>query len=186
VRIYGNVDGTALTYDPEMPSGCPATLDAGQVVECGMVTADFEVKGNHEFAVGSFMLGGVLLDPNASPDEQDGDPSQSLSVAVEQYRTKYIFLAPSDYDVSYVDVVGTSGVTVTLDSVVLTTPFTPIGSSGYGISRVHLGAGRDGAHVMTSTMPVGAQVMGYGAYTSYQYPGGLNLTLIAPPPVAPQ
>jgi hypothetical protein len=39
---------------------------------------------------------------------------------------------------------------------------------------------------MTSTMPVGAQVMGYGAYTSYQYPGGLNLTLIAPPPVAPQ
>jgi hypothetical protein len=29
---------------------------------------------------------------------------------------------------------------------------------------------------------VGIQVVGYGSYTSYQYPGGLNLTLIAPPP----
>ena len=26
---------------------------------------------------------------------------------------------------------------------------------------------------------------GYGLYTSYQYPGGLNLNLIAPPPPPP-
>jgi hypothetical protein len=30
--------------------------------------------------------------------------------------------------------------------------------------------------------PVGLQVLGYGKYTSYQYPGGLNLGKIAPPP----
>jgi hypothetical protein len=29
---------------------------------------------------------------------------------------------------------------------------------------------------------VGIQVLGYGLYTSYQYPGGLNLEIIAPPP----
>jgi hypothetical protein len=185
VRIYGNVDGTTLTYDPVAPDGCPATIDAGEVVECGMVTSDFEVKGSHEFAVGSFMLGGTVLDPNPNTYDQEGDPSQSVSVAVEQYRRKYIFLAPSDYDVSFVDIVGPMGVTVTLDSVVVETPFTAIGTTGYGVSRVELGPGQLGAHVLTATKPVGIQVMGYGAYTSYQYPGGLNLALIAPPPIAP-
>src|SRR5260370_15921829 len=33
-----------------------------------------------------------------------GDPSQSLMTAVEQYRVKYVFLAPDDYDVSFADV----------------------------------------------------------------------------------
>jgi len=28
-------------------------------------------------------------------------------------------------------------------------------------------------------------VIGYGAYTSYQYPAGLDLTPIAPPPPPP-
>jgi hypothetical protein len=36
--------------------------------------------------------------------------------------------------------------------------------------------------VLTSGKPVGLQVMGYGAYTSYMYPGGLDLSQIAPPP----
>jgi hypothetical protein len=29
---------------------------------------------------------------------------------------------------------------------------------------------------------VGVQVMGYGEYTSYQYPAGLGLAQISPPP----
>ena len=56
-------------------------------------------------------------------------------------------------------------------------------SSGYGVARVKLGAGQSGAHVLESDQPVGLQVIGYGAYTSYQYPGGLNLGHIAPPPL---
>jgi hypothetical protein len=63
----------------------------------------------------------------------------------------------------------------------VTTSPTPI-SSGYGINRVSLGPGNNGAHVLTSTLPVGLQVIGYGAYTSYQYPAGLDLVPIAPPP----
>jgi hypothetical protein len=37
--------------------------------------------------------------------------------------------------------------------------------------------------VLTASAPSGIQVLGYGAYTSYQYPGGLNLGRIAPVPV---
>jgi len=32
-----------------------------------------------------------------------------------------------------------------------------------------------GNHSMSGTMPFGIQVYGYGQYTSYWYPGGLNL-----------
>jgi len=181
VRFFGNVDGTTLTYVPSKPAGCPASLNAGQVADCGQVAADFEVKGNHEFGVFSGMLGGQLLDPS-NPTTADGDPSMSFAVAVEQYRTAYIFLAPNDYDISYVDIVGPTGVSVSIDNQSVG-GFTAIGSSGYGVARYKLGAGNAGAHTLSSTAPVGIQVMGYGQYTSYQYPGGSDLTAIAPPPV---
>jgi len=127
--------------------------------------------------VGSFMLGGTLVDPTGG----EGDPSQSFAVAVEQYRTAYIFLAPSDYDVSYVDIVGPPGVTATVDGTNVG-GFTPI-NGNFSLARFKLGPGNNGAHTLQSSAPVGIQVMGYGQYTSYQYPGGSNLSAIAPPPV---
>jgi len=60
--------------------------------------------------------------------------------------------------------------------------FTPVGTA-FGVARFQLGAGNAGAHSLQSDLPVGIQVMGYGQYTSYQYPGGADLTAIAPPPV---
>ena len=90
----------------------------------------------------------------------------------------------TDYTESYVDVTMPMSAQVTLDGVGLPTAPTAI-SSGYGIARVPLGAGVGGAHLLTSTAPVGIQVIGYGNYTSYMYPGGLNLNAIAPPPPPP-
>jgi len=185
VRIYGNVDGTTLTYPSGAPPGGPTTLHAGEVVDLGSVTKDFEIQGDQAFAVASFSLGASLVDPGQLPPNQKGDPDQSLATAVEQYRTKYIFLAPADYDVSFVDVIQPLDATVTIDGAAAIASATPIGS-GFGIARVQLGPGNDGAHVLTASKPVGIQVMGYGAYTSYQYPGGLNLTAIAPPPDIPK
>jgi len=182
VRLYGNADATHLTYAPTQPAGCPSSLNAGDTAECtGIVSTDFEVTGDHEFAVGTFMLASALVDPNAPYLKTKGDPSQSAAVAVEQYRLNYVFLAPDDYDVSYVDVIGPIDAEVTLDAQNLGVPFTPI-SAGYGVARVKLGAGNSGAHVMSASKPVGIQIMGYGIATSYYYPGGLNLGLIAPPP----
>ncbi len=51
------------------------------------------------------------------------------------------------------------------------------------MARFKLGPGNGGAHTLQASAPVGIQVMGYGLYTSYQYPGGSDLTAIAPPPV---
>ncbi len=183
VRFYGNADGTTLTYDPVRPARCPPTLAAGEVVECDVVTGGFEVTGDHEFSVGTFLLGGSVVDPSADAAYRSkGDPSESIAAAVEQYRTRYLFLAPSDYDVSYVDVVGTAGAVLTLDGQKASAPFEAIGGGGRGVYRLALGPGNGGAHTLVASEPVGAQVVGYGAYTSYQVPAGLNLDLIAPPP----
>jgi hypothetical protein len=187
VRIVGNVDGTHITYPSGFqPAGAPTTLNAGQVADLGILSQAFEIKGDHEFAVATFMLGASLSDPNDTPPNQLGDPSQSNAIAVEQYRVKYVFLAPTDYTESYVDITEPMNAKVMLDGAPVTAPITPIGSSSFGIARVLLGPGQNGAHVLTSAAPVGIQVIGYGSYTSYQYPGGLNLTVIAPPPPTPK
>jgi hypothetical protein len=184
VRLYGNVDGTALTYAPSAPPGCPATLNAGQVGDCGVVSGDFEVTGTSEFAVGSFMLGGTAVDSNMLL----GDPSQSLMASFEQYRTKYVFLAPSDYAENFADIVTPLGANVVLDGTALVTMAAHRIADGYGVMRVSLNGVNPnalGVHVITASAPVGLQVLGYGDFTSYQYPGGLNLKQIAPPPPDP-
>jgi hypothetical protein len=167
---------------PPVALQCPTSLLAGQVAECnGIVTSDFEVTGgSNELAIGSFMLGGSLVDIDG-----EGDPSESLMASVEQYRTKYVFLAPDDYDVSFADIVAPTGTDVFLDGQRLNpSRLMPIGG-GYGTLRVPLNGvnpAGNGAHVIVASAPVGLQVLGYGLYTSYQYPGGLNLKPIAPPP----
>lgn len=186
VRLYGNFDGTKLTYKPGTPAGAPSTINAGQVVELkgtGTMASAFEVESDkdHPFGVGLYMPGADVLDPNAPVGSGKGDPSMSLAVTVEQYRDDYVFLAPDDYDVSYADVIGPMDVMLTLDGAPVAAKPTAI-ASGYGVFRIKLAAGKGGAHTLKASAPVSLQVMGYGSYTSYQYPGGLNLTGISMPP----
>ena len=183
VRLVGNVDGTNLTYNPAV-AGAPATLNAGQVVDIGPTTTDFEVTGDHEFAVETVMQGGSVVDPSAPSTMQRGDPSLSLFFAVEQYRTGYLFLAPSDYDVSYALIAAPMTAHLMLDGTAVTVTPTPVGSGTFGTFRVPISASSSGgSHTLTSDVPMGIQVLGYGQYTSYQYPGGGNLSLIAPVPI---
>jgi hypothetical protein len=59
----------------------------------------------------------------------------------------------------------------------------PIDQTGFSVVRVALDASAGGVHTLRATAPVEVQVMGYGNATSYQYPGGLDLEPISPPPV---
>lgn len=189
VRIYGNFDGTTFTYPSGSPPGAPGALNAGQWTDLEVIKQPFEIVGSEPFAVATFQLAGSLVDPDPSDPEGvnldgKGDPSLSFVSAVEQYRVKYVFLAPPNFDVSYADVVMPMDATLTLDDAPVTAAPQAIGSD-YGLVRLKLGPGKDGAHLLTSSKPVGVQVMGYGRYTSYQYPGGMNLKGIAPPPPVP-
>ncbi len=189
VRLYGNVDGTALTYPEGKPSGAPGTLDAGQVVELGPLLAPFVVEGTAAFAVASFMLGGSEQGSGNCPNYPcSGDPAMSFIVTPEQFRKDYTFLAPVDYDTNFADILLPEGATATLDGKPLSGAATPIGASGWSVVRERLGAGQSGAHHLTTTDPrgLGLQVMGFGHATSYYYPGGMNLKHIAPPPEPPK
>jgi hypothetical protein len=183
VRFYGDFDNTTLTYTPTKPTNCPATISAGQVVNCGQVSADFEVTGSQPFGVAMFTDGASIVDPSTPAPDQQGDPDETMAVAVKQYRTDYVFLAPTDYPNNYVVVIAPNGTPVTLDGKVTSVAPTAVGS-GFGILRLKLDNTGTGAHTLQATNPVGIQVMGYGSYTSYTYPGGLDLQHIAPPPPA--
>ncbi|AKU98007.1 hemagglutinin/hemolysin-related protein [Labilithrix luteola] len=187
VRFYGNADGTTLTYTPSKPAGCPDSLSAGELVECGVVNIDFEVEGSNEFGIGVFQLGGEKADPNFDPSslaQPQGDPSQSFAVTVEQYRKRYVFLAPADYKTNYVDVVAPEGTELTLDGDNVSNALKPIKGTSWYLGRVDLStSGKDGVHVLEGDKPIGIQVIGYGDNTSYQYPGGLNLGTISAPPI---
>ena len=177
VRLFGVADGTTLSYPAGTPEGAPAAIQQGEVVDLGVVNQDFTLEASREIAIATFQLGQTIVDPAIFGK---GDPSQSTPAAIEQYRLEYVFLAPDDYDVSFADIVMPLGATVEIDGAPIGVAPTPIDGE-YGVARVQLGVGVDGAHRLTSSEPVGLQVMGYGFATSYQYPGGLNLLGIAPP-----
>jgi hypothetical protein len=200
VRIYGNVDGTHLTYTGTKPAGAPDTINAGDVVQVPpippgvgtqclkvpgncMINAPFVVTGDQPFAVASFMVGGSLQVPALGYDAP-GDPSMTMEVTPEQFRKQYTFLAPTDYETNYADVIVPTGAAVTLDGAVLSAAPTPI-DANWGIVRAKLDNTGTGVHSLSTTdaKGLGLQVAGFGAATSYYYPGGLNLIHISAPPV---
>ena len=57
----------------------------------------------------------------------------------------------------------------------LVTGLTPIGTTGFSVARVELSNAGTGNHTISSAKKFGITVYGYGQYTSYWYPGGLDL-----------
>lgn len=169
VRVHGLEAGTTITSDPPAPGlGASFTLNAGETKSFGVTTADFRLTGTKKFYVSQYMIGGNSAGA--------GDPSQSNGVPVAQYRTDYTFLAPNSYDNNYVNITALKGVTVTLDgTAVPPASFQAIGGSQYAVARVALSKSQ--AHKVIATGGTcGIIVYGYGSYTSYMYPGGLNLS----------
>jgi hypothetical protein len=87
------------------------------------------------------------------------------------------------YTQSYLNVTAPDNAMLTLDGM----PFDPsasggwteVGTTGYRVARVPISGG---THEITSTGNVtfGIVVYGFGSYTSYMYPGGLDLAPINP------
>ena len=165
LRIVATQDDTQLTYDPPQPA--PTTLSrAGDVIEIAENAATFAIRSSKEILVAQFMEGETV-------GGEAGDPAMALAAPTVQWRDHYLFHAPQSYDINYADVVKPAGAQVTLDGAPLT-GFTPIGGSGFELARVQLRGG-NGNHVLEADQPVGVSVYGYGQYTSYWYPGGLDL-----------
>ena len=169
VRVIATASNTTLSYNPAQ-AGFPTTIAAaGGYVDLPASQATYVITANNKILVAQYMQG------------QDagggiGDPAMSLAVAVEQYRDNYLFHAPVSYSTNFVNITSPTGATVLLDGVAVpAASFTAIGATGYQAARVPLSNLGNGNHSITSGSKVGISVYGYGSYTSYWYPGGLDL-----------
>ncbi len=168
VRVVATEPDTTLTYDPPQ-AGAPTTLtNTGDYFEIAETEAAFEIKANRRVIVAEYMLG-------ITYGGGTGDPAMVLAVPVEQYRTQYLFHAPTNYEANYVNITAPTGTTVTLDGSLLAAG-TAVGGSGYSVLQIPLDNSGNGNHIIEATDRVGISVYGYGYATSYWYPGGLELT----------
>lgn len=178
VRIISGRDGNTVMFDPPSVHSS-VSLSRGQVLEFE-AREDFHIKGTGPLLVAQFLVGqnydGSISDTGA------GDPAMSLAIPTEQFRSDYTFLAPATFEQNYVNVVAAHGVEVMLASngasPTPVTGWTPVGGSGFRAARVEISGG---SHQMTSSSPFGIVVYGYSRYTSYMYPGGLDLEAINVP-----
>lgn len=174
IRILSSHDANSLTFEPASVHA-PVTLARGEFVEFE-ARESFRVTGTNAFAVAQFLVGQNYEGVEATGTPV-GDPSISLGIPTEQFRTDYAFLAPSTYTRSYVNVTAPMSASIMLDGTPVT-GFTPVGSTGFGVARLMISGG---AHHITGSAEFGIVVYGFGEFTSYMYPGGLDLEVIDVP-----
>jgi len=175
IRVVSGDDANALTFDPPS-THAGLTLNRGEYVEFEAAQS-FRVSGSQSITVAQFLVGQDYGGINSSGAGASGDPSQSLAIPTEQYRSSYTFLAPASYAMNFVGVSAPTGMTVTLDGSPMT-GFTAVGGTGFGVANASIGGG---VHTISSSSPFGIVVYGFGTYTSYMYPGGLDLQRINVP-----
>jgi hypothetical protein len=158
---------TNLTYDPPNYAWPSAITGMGSYIEID-AAAPYRVMSDRRILVAQYMKG---QDAGGGV----GDPSLSIAIPTQQFRSNYLFAAPPNYDYSFANIIAPLGVSVMLDGA-LVTGFEQIGSSTYGVKRFLLGSTAGGVHNLSATSAIGLSVYGYGQYTSYWYPGGLDLT----------
>ena len=168
VRIVAVEAVTALQYDPPN-AGWPSMLaNAGDYVEIDSAS-DFKVKSDKRILVSQYMK-------SQQAGGNSGDPAMALAVTTGQFRKDYLFHSPVNYENNYVNITAPMGTQVTLDGQPVAAQFNAVGATGFGVARLMFPNGGDGNHRITASEKFGITVYGYGQYTSYWYPGGLNLT----------
>ena len=169
VRVIAADDNTTLTFEPDQPVN-KTLANAGDFVEIVSTTAKFKVSSDKKILVAQYMVG-------QSAGFGTSDPAMLVAVATEQYRTDYLFHAPTGWSANYVDIIAPDGAVVTVDDADVNT-FAPSGATGFSLAHVKLSNNGNGNHTVSSDKKVGISVYGVLNYGSYWYSGGLDLKLI--------
>lgn len=173
VRILALAADTSLKFEP---TDVHSSVTLGEQETLEIDTArDFQVTSTKTFGVTQYMVGhGGGAPPTGGAGVGEGDPSQSLTVPRSRYLKDYVFATPKGFDNLTLNVIAPSGATVKLNGVARDPKtFSPIGSTGYGVARVTLDA--DTRYEVRCDQPIGAQLYGYGAFTSFMVPIGVDL-----------
>ncbi|WP_129346964.1 IgGFc-binding protein [Sorangium cellulosum] len=183
-RLVGMVDGTELSWEPSKPNGAPDVLGFGEVLTFS-AAGPFVVKSQdaeHPFYLGGYMTGGARF-------QGEGDPEWVNVIPPSQFLNYYVLFTDPTYPQTSLNVVRTRSrvdgrfADVTLECMGVLTGWERIGD--YEYTRVQLvsgdfqGSGNciNGRHMMSSDLPFGVTVWGWGATSgtpevSYAYPAG--------------
>lgn len=182
MRITAIEADTKIEFEPKVsdairlgPKDPPFQLEVGSYTRDqgdGAPPVDVRVKANKPILIAQYMLGQAAVPSGA------GDPSMTLAVPVAQYRREYTFTASTTYDANFINVISPIGSQITLDGALLSGEARDVGTTDYHVVRARLPEQGSGAHHIESDAPFGLVVYGYGRYTSYMYPGGLDLDRI--------
>ncbi len=163
-RIVSGTDDNAITFaglDHD-----PVTLDAGEFVELEH-QGGFRVAGTGRVAVVQFMVSQTYVGRLNGL----GDPAMAVGIPEEQLRSEYVFLVPGSYTRSWATLFGPMDAVLMLDGARLGA-FTAIEGTDYGSMHVPISPG---GHRITSEDRFGITLSGVAPFTSYLYPGGLDL-----------
>ncbi len=171
VRVLSGSANNQITFVP--PVHISAVLSRGGYVEFES-TRDFEVTATAPILVGQYMEG-----QDTTPGATVGDPAFVLEVPAPQYRQEYTFVVPSTYTASYLNIVVHTGSGFLLDGRPHGGHYAPVYGTTWSVWRLPISPG---SHRVDSTdgHPFGLKVIGVAPYTSYMYPGGLDLQSLTP------
>ncbi len=169
VRVVAPSNDTVLRFEPSSVSP-PLRLSAGEVFEA-LSTVSFRVTASKPILVAQFMIG------QGSVSTDRGDPAMVYEVPTQQFRDRYDVLVPDTYVANYFGVVAPQGAQVLLDGAPLAGTSETLGP--WTILHAPVSPGRHQLRTREG-VPLGVKVYGTATYTSYMYPGGLDLRLLPP------
>jgi len=180
-QILASEDATTVTFDYEpIITGLPisVTMNRGEYLEYEVngpfdQPGDFFITADKPILVSQFMVGAFMVEYESN----FGDPSMVQAVPVDQFLDRYVVLVPTTWENDYFVLTRSFGANITIDGSAVMTPWTPVGVSGYEVTREPVS---DGVHVIEGDQPFGVIVVGFDSFDSYAYPGGLNLQVINP------
>ncbi len=162
-RVLALGDGTTVTFDP--PVTPPMELSAGQARGFSS-DADFVLDASGPVFVTQTLLGQDAIGANV------GDPAMGMGVPASQLRATYDILAPATFTQNWLNVVALDGEEVSLDGAPIT-GWQAIGATGWVAARIQLAPG--GHHLESvGGSGFGITSYGYGRFSSYLLPGGMN------------
>lgn len=167
-RVVALKDNTSVQFNPGVTGN--TTMGSGDVLEF-LSGDDFVVQADGPIAVYQYMQSCTAI--GTSDTTANGDPSMGSGIPQEQARPSYVFLVPDTYETNWVNIVANTGTKVMLDGAQVNLDY-EIGGSGYRTGRVAVDPGshriesEDGSNITVT-------VYGYADYTSYLYPGGMNV-----------
>jgi hypothetical protein len=170
LRILAQKDGTSVSIAPAPSEGSCGTLNAGEFCDI-RVMGDVQITATEPVLIGHYLLS--VIEAGFLESEGNGDPAMALAVPFEQYRRKYTFLVPDEYNEQYISVVASTGTDVKLDGTSITGQFEPVGSGVFSAARIEV---QPGQHTLDCPDGgCGIEVYGYSDAVSYLFAGGLDL-----------